>query len=83
MNTIQNNTPQLGNMAYVYAKANGMRNFKAFDLEGIFVGSLIYASMLMGDKEDRRKLQELANDNKQGGWQFQLRRNGKVLFQTA
>jgi hypothetical protein len=68
----------------VYARFNGCKSFKAFDLgEGRLVGNLIYASLLEDTEENRRKLQELSELNSDCGLVLQLRRNGKVVFQTA
>ena len=54
----------------VYAKFDGCKSFKAFDVnEGRQVGNLIYAS-LVENTEDTRSI-------------LQLRRNGKVKFQTT
>ena len=57
----------------VYAKFDGCKSFKAFDVnEGRQVGNLIYASLVENTEDTRSKLQKL-----------QLRRNGKVKFQTT
>ncbi len=42
---------RIGNLCYVYAKTKWMRSFKAFDLDGLFPGKLIYASLL-DDSDD-------------------------------
>ena len=75
---------KLAEMAYVYAKMKWMKTFKAFDLEGNFVGNLIYCSMLQDTEENRQKLQRLADTNKTAKWQFQLRKpsNNSVVFET-
>ncbi len=87
MSTIKLNPSQAaGNQTcYVYAKMKWMKTFKAFDLEGFFVGNLIYASLLDNTDENQKKLQQLAEDNKSAGFQFQLRlpETNKILFQTA
>ena len=68
----------------VYARFNRCKSFKAFDLsEGRLVGNLIYASLLEDTEENRRKLQKLSELNSDCGLVLQLRRNGKVVFQTA
>ena len=71
-------------LCYVYAKTKYMRHFKAFDLDGHFVGNLIYASLLNNDSETQQKLQQLADHNKEAEWQFQLRKpsTGYVLYET-
>lgn len=49
----------------IYAKFDGCKGFKAFDInEGRQVGNLIYASLLENTEETRQKLQELADLNK-------------------
>ena len=68
----------------VYAKFNGLKSFKAFDLdEGRVVGNIIYASLLEDTEENRSKLQELSELNRDCNLVLQLRRKGKVVFQTA
>ena len=68
----------------VYAKFNGSKSFKAFDLgEGRVVGNIIYASLLDDTEENRNKLQELSELNRDRNLVLQLRRKGKVVFQTA
>lgn len=68
----------------VYAKLNGLKSFKAFDLgEGRVVGNIIYASLLEDTEENRCKLQELSELNRDCNLVLQLRRKGKVVFQTA
>jgi hypothetical protein len=68
----------------VYAKFNGLKSFKAFDLgEGRVVGNIIYASLLEDTEENRCKLQELSELNRDCNLVLQLRRKGKVVFQTA
>ena len=67
----------------VYAKLDGCKTFGAFDIsEGRFVGNLIYASLLENTKDNRRKLQELADLNKECHLVLQLRQKGKVKFET-
>lgn len=73
---------RLADLFYVYAKSKWMRTFKAFDLEGFFVGNLIYASMIADNSENRQKLQQTADDNRGKELIFQLRRKGKVVFET-
>lgn len=81
----QNQAVNENTTCYVYAKMKRMRTFKAFDLEGFFPGKLIFASLLLNSKENRRKLQELAEKNSYAQWQFQLRNpaTNKVLFETV
>jgi hypothetical protein len=68
----------------VYAKFDGCKNFKAFDVnEGRQVGNLIYASLVENTEDTRSKLQKLADMNKSCNLILQLRRNGKVKFQTT
>lgn len=45
----------------VYAKFDGCKSFKAFDVnEGRHVGNLIYASLVENTEDTRTKLQKLA-----------------------
>lgn len=68
----------------VYAKFDGCKSFKAFDVnEGRHVGNLIYASLVENTEDTRAKLQKLADMNKSCNLVLQLRRNGKVKFQTT
>ena len=68
----------------VYAKFDGCKGFKAFDVnEGRQVGNLIYASLVENTEDTRTKLQKLADMNKSCNLILQLRRNGKVKFQTT
>ena len=49
------------NWSIVYAKFDGCKGFKAFDInEGRQVGNLIYASLVENTEDTRQKLQELA-----------------------
>lgn len=83
MDKQQDTFNHVADMAYVYAKMDSMRQFKAFDLDGHFAGNLIYASLLNDNEENRHKLQDLANENSSAGWQFQLRKpSGHILYQT-
>ena len=67
----------------VYAKLDGCKGFRAFDVnEGRQVGNLIYATLLENTDENQRKLQDLADLNKEYHLVLQLRRKGKVCFQT-
>lgn len=67
----------------VYAKFDGCKTFKAFDIkEGKQVGNLIYASLLVDSEENRKKLQELADLNKGCHLVLQLRQKERVCFQT-
>ena len=66
-----------------YARFDGGKSFKAFDVnEGRQVGNLIYASLMENTEDTRTKLQELADLNKECHLILQLRRKGKVCFQT-
>ena len=47
------------------------------------VGNLIYASLVENTEDTRSKLQKLADLNKECHLTLQLRRNGKVKFQTT
>jgi hypothetical protein len=68
----------------VYAKFDGCKSFKAFDVnEGRQVGNLIYVSLVENTEDTRSKLQKLADMNKSCNLILQLRRNGKVEFQTT
>ena len=68
----------------VYAKFDGCKSFKAFDVnEGRQVGNLIYASLVENTEDTRTKLQKLADLNKECHLILQLRRKGKVKFQTT
>ena len=57
-NTVNGTSVCLADLCYVYAKSKWMRTFKAFDLDGFFVGNLIYASMIADNSENRQKLQK-------------------------
>lgn len=68
----------------VYAKFDGCKSFKAFDVnEGRQVGNLIYASLVENTEDTKTKLQKLADLNKECHLILQLRRKGKVKFQTT
>lgn len=67
----------------VYAKLDGCKTFGAFDIsEGRFVGNLIYASLLENTDYNQRKLQELADRNKECHLVLQLRHKNRVTFET-
>ena len=67
----------------IYAKFDGCKGFRAFDInEGRQVGNLIYASLVENTEDTRLKLQELADLNKECHLVLQLRRKGRVCFQT-
>ncbi len=73
-----------GAMCYTYAKMDDMRTYRAMDInEGAFVGNLIYCTVLEDNEYHRGKLQELADMNREIGLVLQLRRNNKVIFETA
>lgn len=69
---------------YVYAKWNGEKTYKAFDLNGgVPVTKLIYATIVESTDDVHEKLQRLADQNKVISFSIQLRDgNGKVVFQT-
>jgi hypothetical protein len=53
------------NWHIVYARYDGCKSFKAFDInEGRQVGNLIYASLVENTEDTRQKLQKLADLNK-------------------
>ena len=67
----------------VYAKFDGCKGFRAFDVkECILAGNLIYASLMENTEDTRTRLQRLADLNKECHLMLQLRRKGKVCFQT-
>lgn len=77
---------KLKNMEWniTYAKCNGSKTYKAFDIaNGCFVGNIIYATSIENTDENRKKLQELADMNKHIKLSLQLRNNGKVVFHTV
>ena len=64
-------------------KFDGCTGFKAFDVnEGRQVGNLIYASLMENTEDARQKLQKRADLNKEFHLVLQLRRKGRVCFQT-
>lgn len=66
-----------------YARFDGCKSFKAFDVnEGRQVGNLIYASLMENTENTRTKLQQLVDLNKDCHLVLQLRRKGRVCFQT-
>ena len=66
-----------------YARFDGYKSFKAFDVnEGRQVGNLIYASLMENTENTRTKLQQLVDLNKDCYLVLQLRRKGRVCFQT-
>ena len=68
----------------VYAKFDGCNSFKAFDVnDGSQVCNLIYASLVENTVDTSSKLQKLADMNKSCNLILQLRKNGKVKFQTT
>ena len=67
----------------VYAKFDGCKGFRVVGVnEGRQVGNLIYATLLENTDENQRKLQDLADLNKEYHLVLQLRRKGRVCFQT-
>jgi hypothetical protein len=70
-------------MNIIYIKTKGMRTFKAFDItNGAIVNNVIYASAIDNNEKNRAMLQEMADSRKDINVVFQLRYNGKVIFQT-
>jgi hypothetical protein len=71
-------------MLFVYARFDGMKHFKAFDVNGGFaVDRLIYATLVDNSDENRIKLQKLADLNKAVNLKLQLRNHkGIVEFET-
>lgn len=69
---------------YVYAKWNGEKTYKAFDLSGgVPVTKLIYATITESTDDVHEKLQCIAEQYKKIDLSFQLRDgNGKIVFQT-
>ena len=69
---------------YLYAKWDGERSYKAFDIaQGVPVTRLMYATIVEDNGENRAKLQRAADINKEIRLSFQLRdENGKTTFQT-
>ena len=66
-----------------YAKYDGCKGFRAFDInEGRQVGNLIYATLVENTEDTRTKLQRLADLNRDCHLILQLRRKGRVCFQT-
>ena len=69
--------------AYTYCKMDGMKSYKAFDLEGgVEVNRLIYATILEVTEENKVKLQNLADNNKHINLSIQLRLGNKIYFTT-
>lgn len=70
-------------MNIIYIKTKGMRTFKAFDItNGAIVNNVIYASVIDDNKKNRALLQEMSDSRKDINVVFQIRYNGKVIFQT-
>ena len=70
-------------MNIIYIKTKGMRTFKAFDItNGAIVNNVVYASVIDDNKKNRALLQEMSDSRKDINVVFQLRYNGKVIFQT-
>lgn len=69
--------------AYTYIKYDGMKTFKAFDINGrVCVDRLIYATILEVNEENKIKLQRLADMNKEINLVVQLRVGNKIYFET-
>jgi hypothetical protein len=70
-------------MNIIYIKTNTMKTFKAFNImDGTTVGNVIYASAIDNNERNKSLLQEMAEERKDIGVVFQLKNNGKVVFQT-
>lgn len=70
--------------AITYCKYGNQSHFKAFDINrGIQVNNLIYATMIEPTNENKAKLQELADLNKDITLKIQLRQNKKIIFETT
>lgn len=68
----------------LYAKYEGMKSFRAFDIENArFVNNVIYATMLMDTEDNKKKLKEIAEENKNISLVLQLRNNGLVVYSTS
>ena len=66
-----------------YCKFDDEKVFWAYDInEGVPVTKLIYATIIDVTPENCRKLQDLADLNKERGLKIQLRQGAKVLFET-
>lgn len=69
---------------FTYCKYDGLKTFKAFDInEGYPVSKKIYCTLIEPSNENKTKLQNFANDNKHINLKIQLRdENNKVVFET-
>ena len=69
---------------FTYAKYDGLNKFTAFDInEGYPVTRKIYCTLIEATDDNKRKLQELADLNKEIKLKIQLRDgNNKVVFET-
>lgn len=69
--------------AFTYIKYDGMKSFKACDInEGYCVDRLIYATLVEVNEENKMKLQRLADMNKHINLAIQLRVGNKIYFET-
>ena len=69
--------------AFTYIKCDGMKSFKACDInEGYCVDRLIYATLVEVTEENKIKLQRLADMNKEINLVVQLRVGNKIYFET-
>jgi hypothetical protein len=67
----------------VYAKFDGNTDFHAFNVkEGRIVRRLAFASLMFNNEASQQWLQELAELNRHSNLVLQLRRKGRVCFQT-
>ena len=80
---IKENSTEKIQTCSLYAKYEGMSNFKAFDIEnGRFVNNIIYATMVQNTEDKKKMLKEIADDNKNISLVLQLRNEGRVVFST-
>lgn len=71
-------------MVLCYCKMGTQKSFKAFDInKGIQVNNLIYATIIEPTDENKAKLQELADLNKEINLKIQLREGKKIIFETT
>ena len=69
--------------AFTYSKCDGMKSFKACDInKGYCVDRLIYATLVEVTEENKIKLQRLADMNKGIKLVLQLRVGNKIYFET-
>ena len=69
--------------AFTYIKCDGMKSFKACDInKGYCVDKLIYATLVEVTEENKIKMQRLADMNKGINLVLQLRVGNKIYFET-